>query len=68
MEKDTNQDTFQSAAFGTLHFFPAKNGIACPRCILNRYPEECHRAPCSPGLRKDGRDGYFSIHTTPKND
>lgn len=64
-----NQDTFKSAVWGELTFFPIadNDNKKCVRCLLHcdRCMEECCLAPCIPEMRKDKKQGYFSIHQPP---
>ena len=64
-----DQNTFQSKTFGTLTFFPSRDAKwknTCRHCLLGRTEEECMQAACSAMDRKDGREGYFSVHQMPK--
>lgn len=64
-----NQDKFYSEVWGELTFFPTKgfDGRNCSHCLLNCdwCENECVNAPCVSVERKDGRNGYFSIHEMP---
>ena len=68
-----DQNTFQSALWGLLTFFPTKGDEwkdTCRHCLLwnrkqNVIGAECHFAPCESVQRADGRHGYYSIHEMP---
>ena len=64
-----DENTFDSALWGRLTFFPTKGdkwNDTCKHCLLERSPEECVKARCHADDRTDGRSGYFSIHEMPQ--
>lgn len=64
-----NQQQYNSVMFGMTYFFPVTGkavNTKCKHCILQRSDTDCVEAPCSPGERKDGQHGYYSIHEMPK--
>lgn len=71
-----DKNTFQSAVWGTLTFFPTKTNKwkdTCRRCLLwtgdrpGKEVSECLNAPCAACERHDGKDGYYSIHDMPNS-
>ena len=63
------QQQYESEMFGVADFFPVTGkavNTKCRHCILARTEKDCLAAPCTPIERKDGRDGYYSIHQMPK--
>jgi len=53
---------------GTFNFFEikTKESYICKKCWFLRAPIEiCDQIPCSCNYRKDGKNGYFSIHEMP---
>ena len=71
------QDTFNSASWGELTFFPVpkkSQETRCRKCLLlhtfddDREITECDEAPCVPQERTDGKFGYYSSHEMPDFD
>lgn len=65
---------YESETWGLLTFFPTRNNDPdknCRHCLLRceisdkEHWQECVNAPCCADQRKDGRNGYFSIHDMP---
>ena len=70
-----DQNTFMSELWGKLTFVPTGSNKwkdNCRHCLLwvrkecQKPNDECISAPCSHDCRKDGKDGYFSIHDMPR--
>lgn len=72
----TDQNTFESALWGTLAFCPTSSDKwkdNCRHCLLwvrkdcQQPDDECCHAPCTPDTRRDHQSGYYSIHQMPKH-
>lgn len=70
----SDENEFVSDTWGLLTFFPTKGNKwvdTCRHCLLwvqkdqQKPDDECVFAPCSGDERKDGRNGYYSIHNMP---
>lgn len=61
--------SFMSEKYGKLDFFEAlsdKWKDTCKHCLLRYEDPECHAASCFDYQRRDGKNGYFSIHQMPE--
>ena len=64
----SNENYYMSELWGRLEFFPTKtddNRKTCRHCLLANS-DACLLVKCQAEERKDGRNGYFSIHDYPR--
>ena len=66
-----DQNTFMSASWGLLTFFPTKKFSekdCCRKCLLwnGGTMDECSFAPCKPLTRADKKAGFYSIRQFPQ--